>query len=184
MKPAELAYVSSEISKIVERFDVSLKNFRISEVAIEFDLFVKDADMKNQAEKALVTNFAPLLSERNLGEQTIARGKTATVESAIELLNQQRYWECHEVLEEIWRKEKDPSEKSLQQGVILVASALVHAQKNEDMVCLGMLSRSVKKLDAWEKQDYYGLNVGSLKQYIADTLESGRISFPKMAASR
>ena len=157
-----------------------MKNFRISGIAIEFDIFAKDVQSKDQAVKVLVLHFGPLLNERNLGEQSTVRSKRETVQLAIELFDQERYWECHEVLEEIWRKENDTIEKSVQQGVILVASALVHAQKNENDVCLGIFARAMKKLNEWQKQDYLGLDISLLKRYLEDTLERGQISFPRM----
>ncbi|MHB2036423.1 MAG: DUF309 domain-containing protein [Nitrososphaerales archaeon] len=180
MKPQLIQQVSFEFARAVEDL-VSVKNFRISEIACEFDLFAKDVRSKDQAVETLVLNFGPLLSERNLGEKSSMRSKRETVQLAIELLDQQRYWECHEVLEEIWHVEKDSTEKSVQQGIILVVSALVHAQKNDNDVCLGMFVRAMNMLNEWRRQDYHGLDVGSLKKYVKDTLESGHISFPEIA---
>ena len=181
MKPQQIKQISYEFVSEVEGFGVSVKNFRISGIAIEFDIFAKDVRSKDQAVKMLVLCFGPLLNERNLGEQSTMLSKRETMQLAIELFDQQRYWECHEVLEEIWRKENDPIEKSVLQGVILVASALVHAQKYENDVCLGIFVRALKKLNEWQKHGYHGLDISSLKKYLKDTLENGQISFPKMA---
>jgi len=83
-------------------------------------------------------------------------------------------------MEGMWRKEKDPVEKDLQQGVILAASALVHAQKGEEDVCFGMLPRTLEKLSSFEKQYYLGLNVDLLKNHLQEMLETRRILFQRI----
>lgn len=179
--PHQIGKLSGNFSRVVERFGTSLKNFRISEVAIEFDLFAKDAESEKQAVKALVSEYGSLLSERNLSQEVLeVQDKRATVQLVIKLFNEQRYWECHEAMEGIWRKEKDPMEKDLQQGVILAASALVHAQKDESDVCFGMLSRTLEKLSCWKERDYLGLNVDLLKNHLQEMLETRRILFQKI----
>ena len=180
-KPHQIKQISSEFTAEAEKFGVSLKNFRISETAVEFDMFANDMQLKDQTDKALTLKFGRSLSERNLGEEMIPLGKSETVNVAVELFNQQRYWECHEVMEGIWHKEKNPIERDVQQGVILAASALVHAQKNENDVCLSMFARALKKLNVWEKQDYHRMDIGSLKKQIRDMLESGQISYPRIS---
>ena len=61
------------------------------------------------------------------------------------LFNSERYWECHEVLEGVWRK-REGDGKTLLQGMILVCAAFVHHQKGEDHVALGVLERGVRLL--------------------------------------
>jgi uncharacterized protein len=182
-QPEQINGISSEFGKAVKAFDVSLRNFRVTGVAVEFDLFAKDTESKEKAVRSLVSDFGSLLSERNLSEerqQKSSEDKRETVKLVVELFNEQRYWECHEVMEVVWRKEKLASEKSLQQGIILAASALVHAQRNEDGVCLGMLPRTLDKLKRWEKPHYYGLNVDLLKSYLQGILETHNIIFQKI----
>ena len=180
-RPQQIKEISSEFSKVTERFDTPLKNFRISEIAIEFDLFAKDAESEKQAVKALVSEYGLLLSERNLNEAIpYIQSKQATVQFVIELFNEQRYWECHEVMESIWREEEVPAEKNLQHGVILAVSALVHAQKNESDVCFGMIPRTLEKLSRWEKRDYLGLNVDLLRNRLEEMLETRHILFQKI----
>ena len=180
-RPQQIKEISSEFSKVVERFSTPLKNFRISEIAIEFDLFAKDAESEKEAVKALVSECGSLLSERNLSEAfPYVQSKQAAVQFVIELFNEQRYWECHEVMEGVWREEKVPAEKDLQQGVILAVSALVHAQKDEGVVCFGMIPRTLKKLSRWEKGDYLGLSVNLLRNRLEEMLETRRIIFQKI----
>lgn len=179
-KPQQIHEISSELVRVVEKFGVSGKNFRISEVAIEFDLFANDDESKNRAIEALVLQYGPLLSERNLSEESKIQDKRAVVKLAKELFDEQRYWECHEVMEAIWRREKDPMEKDLQNGVILAASALVHAQKDEIGVCFGMLPRTIEKLACWKGRDYYGLGVDLLRTRLKDMLVTHDIKFQRL----
>jgi len=111
---------------------------------------------------------------------TLYHDKEETIKESIQLFNQQRYWECHEALEQIWRRETNPIEKALQQGVILSASALVHAQKDEDAICIGMIPSALTRLNQWKEGSYYSLNVDLLKRSMEEILKSGKITYPKI----
>jgi uncharacterized protein len=179
-KPDQIAKVSSDIRQMTEQFDCDLKNLRVSTFALEFDLFAKSEELDSQLVKAL-SEYEPLLGIRHLDrkeEEQPVKDKKEAIQLTRDLFDQERYWECHEVVELIWRKENDPIEKTLQQGVILFASALVHAQKNEKNVCLGMLPRTREKLRVWKESEYYGLDIDALKQRIFDMLEKKDVTLP------
>jgi hypothetical protein len=181
LKPQQVRQISSEFGEMAKRFAVSIKNLRISELAIEFDLFANELDRKTRAIEALVSKYGQLLSERNLSEEiVVSRDKREIMKVVVELFNEQRYWECHEVMEFIWRKEKIATEKDLQNGVILAVSALVHIQKGEDDVCFGMIPRTLEKLARWKNRDYYGLDVDSLGNYLEDIIATHDIKFQKI----
>jgi hypothetical protein len=78
------------------------------------------------------------------------------------LFNNERYWECHEVLEGIWRQ-KQGGEKRLLQGIILVCAAMVHHQKGEEAVALSVLNRAARLLD-FPSDEYGGINLSRLRQ--------------------
>jgi hypothetical protein len=80
------------------------------------------------------------------------------------LFNSERYWECHEVLEGLWRQ-KQGEEKRFLQGVILVCAAFVHHQKGEETVGLGVLGRAARQLD-FPQDVYGGIDVARLKQHV------------------
>jgi hypothetical protein len=88
--------------------------------------------------------------------------------------NAERYWECHEVLEGIWRL-KQGDEKRFLQGVILVCAAFVHHQKGEHEIALGVLRRSAEQLD-FPAKEYGGFDVPGLSKKVRRILESGRFS--------
>ena len=90
------------------------------------------------------------------------------------LFNAERYWECHEVLEGIWRG-KQGEEKRLLQGIILICAAFVHHQKGEEQVALGVLKRSVKQLD-YAARTYGGFDVAELGRKVGKVLESQKFA--------
>jgi predicted metal-dependent hydrolase len=47
-----------------------------------------------------------------------------------ECFNQELYFEAHDVLEELWLKDKSSSDYSFYKGLIQLAGAFVHLQKN------------------------------------------------------
>jgi hypothetical protein len=81
----------------------------------------------------------------------------------IDLFNEERFWEAHEVLEEIWHPAKGV-ERDVIQGLILTAAALVHYQKNEKAVCVSILGRAMEKLGALD--NFKGLGIKRLRASI------------------
>jgi uncharacterized protein len=61
------------------------------------------------------------------------------------LFNEERFWESHETLEQLWRVSKSLERDTLQ-GLILTAAAFVHYQRGEDKVCLSVLQRARDKI--------------------------------------
>ncbi len=175
-KPGQIDEISSDLQKIAQKFGGDLKNVRISAYAIEFDLFTASEKL-DQVIKALSKHWS-LLGVRDLGEEQIFTNKQEVVNTTKNLLNEERYWECHEVMELIWRRESNSSEKALQHGIILLVSALVHSQKNEESVCLRMLGRTLEKLSVWKDTEYYGLDIGKLRESIAKMLDTVNIVLP------
>ena len=170
--------VAKEFQEIISVNAVALKNFRVSEYAVEFDLFSNDTKSKLAALHIINSRIGNVVSERDLGKIEIPQTKEVIVSEVVKLFNEQRYWECHEILESIWRTESNSDEKEVQQGVILAASSLVHAQKDEDSVCFGMVVRALPKLAMWRSEKYFSMNVSCLKKHMQDLLVSRRISFP------
>jgi uncharacterized protein len=86
------------------------------------------------------------------------------------LFNQERYWEAHEVLEEIWHPATGV-DRDVIQGLILTAAAFVHYQKNENDICLSILGRARGKLGV---VDYFNdLDIRRLSANIEQALKNG-----------
>ncbi|MCK5905474.1 MAG: DUF309 domain-containing protein, partial [Gammaproteobacteria bacterium] len=88
--------------------------------------------------------------------------------------NNERFWESHEALEGAW-KQCTGSEKELIQGLILIAAAFVHYQKDENKVCLSVLGRAFKKLDN-KSGKYHGVDVDSTKLKVIEMIDKKAIT--------
>ena len=163
------------LRKEVEQFRGVVKNLRVSENAVEFDLYTVDDNSKIRSLEELGKNFGDVLTAKSLDLDQKLESKENVIKETRNLFNQQRYWESHETLEQVWRKEATGAQKDVQQGLILVASAMVHFQKNENDVCLGMIPRAIAKLDHWDEPDYYGINLADLKLKLQEILKSKRV---------
>ena len=97
------------------------------------------------------------------------------IRQGIELFNSERYWESHEALEYAWRKASGP-EKEVLQGVILVAAALVHLQKNESKVALSIIERANSKL-VGKAAECEGIDIENLRNELSRILSSGKPEF-------
>lgn len=63
----------------------------------------------------------------------------------IELFNQEQFYDCHEVLEVVWRDQVDP-EKQLTQGIIQVAVALYHCRRDNYVGAEKLLLRGLERI--------------------------------------
>ena len=141
--------------------------------ALEIDLFSPtkaDLDMF----LSLMDPLAELEFIRNLNTAPAHKTDEELLSEARELFNEERYWECHEVLEGLWRQ-KQGDEKRFLQGVILVCAAFVHHQKGEGEVALSVLERSSRQLD-FPSPAYGGFVVAPLRKNVTAILASKRFS--------
>jgi hypothetical protein len=167
--PKDTISLLIELRKSADEFGSVVKNLRVTETAIEFDLYTLDSEKKELTVARLERDFGSKISERDLEkEEAIVPNKAEVLNQAVEMFNEQRYWECHETLEQIWRREPKGEEKDVQQGIILAASAFVHHQKNEDNVCIGMMPKALSKLEMWHEKMYYMVDIENLKERLKE----------------
>src|SRR6185295_2020612 len=86
------------------------------------------------------------------GESAFRRG--------IQLFNDGEFFECHEVLEDLWRPTQGPHRLFLQ-AVIHFAVALYHYQQNNPAGARRQLRKSLKKLAGY-LPEYEGVDTGTL----------------------
>lgn len=72
-----------------------------------------------------------------------------TIEDGIRLFNAQKYWECHEVLEDHWLEEPGPI-RNVYWAVIQVAAAMIHYRENNLVGARGLIVKAKQKLDRCE----------------------------------
>jgi uncharacterized protein len=142
-------------------------NLRVSTNAIEFDLFEDQADLE-QSENALESGISKVITLRPIDNRTSTRKENDALREGVRLFNEERFWEAHEVLEEIWHPAKG-EERDIIQGLILTAAAFVHFQKNEASVCISILGRALEKLGP--ANDFRELNIRRLRSEIRKIID-------------
>lgn len=75
----------------------------------------------------------------------------------LELFNQQRFWEAHEVLEGPWRVNRSPFYK----GLIIYASAFVHVQRGNPIGVANQMAKVLHYLPPY-RPHYLGLDVDAI----------------------
>jgi hypothetical protein len=116
--------------------------------------------------------IAPLDHARLVVEEHLE--KEQGVQQGISYFNDERFWEAHEVLEGVWKKSYE-GEKELVQGIILIAAALVHYQKDENSICLSILNRAKDKLSRSSGM-YHTIDVDQMRKKLNSITDSGKIS--------
>lgn len=65
----------------------------------------------------------------------------------VDLFNEQKYWECHEVLEELWLEDTQDPARNVYWGIIQVAAACIH-YRNENLIgARGMIIKAKEKFE-------------------------------------
>ncbi len=98
------------------------------------------------------------------------RRHTDFFEQGIELFNSGRFFECHEVWEEIWKR-SDGDEKLFYQGMIQAAVAILHALRGNPDGARSLLEKSLAKLDAMPAE-HMGIALGELRTGVTKFVET------------
>ena len=100
--------------------------------------------------------------------------KEHAISDGISYFNNERFWECHEILEGVW-KNCIGDEKFLVQGLILVAAGLVHYQKDEDEICISIFNRALTKLETASGK-YHNIDIDKIKNTVTEMINSKEVS--------
>ncbi len=142
------SYLPSDSRKIVYKardlvsgMSATIRVARIATTFVELDVSVAATDLDDLLEHLLpigsVDNVRHVMEEEIDKEQGIKDG--------VYYFNNERFWESHESFEGVWKK-CFGREKELVQGIILLAVAFAHAQKDEPDIGMGVLRRALEKL--------------------------------------
>ena len=164
--------------KLADNPGATIKVVRVSSTAIELDVFVPDDEVLQRLLRVLSSSIGKLRSFRRSDVELPPAPKNEAVELARSLFNEERFWECHEALEQIWRKEGG-EERELLQGIILAAAALVHYQRGGNQVSLSVFKRGYQRLQKHTGL-YFGVDTDSLKSKIKKILKTGDIEVFKI----
>ena len=136
----------------------SVRVVRIARNFVEFDVGVKKEDLDTLVEK--LSPIGEIDNIRHVFEEEIEKEKG--ISDGIYYFNNERYWECHEAFEGVW-KQCFGKEKEILQGIILFAVAFAHAQEDDLRVGIGMLRRVLDKLGS-SPSEYHSIDIDRLRK--------------------
>ncbi len=148
-----------------------VRDARVASKHVEYDVSMNKPIDSNvldilNAKIGAVVGYTEII-ERDMGDEE-------RLEHARILFNEERYWEAHEMLENVWKKSKG-EEKDILQGLILVCAAFVHAQKAEYSIALSILKRALAKLEGKSIKSIHGIDVVKVIEHINLMLDTDKI---------
>lgn len=150
--------------------DVSVRLARVASKFVEFDVAARAEDLDPLLEA--LSPIGEIDNIRHVEEEEI--GKEQGVRDGISYFNSERYWECHEALEGVW-KQCSGREKEMVQGIILVAVAFAHAQENDTSIGVGMLKRALEKLGT-SPSAYHAIDVDRIRKKAVQMQQAGTLT--------
>lgn len=151
----ELIYRARELASDM---DASVRVARIAGKFVEFDVGVEKEDLDTLVEK--LSPIGDIDNIRHVLEEEIEKEKGIT--DGIYYFNHERFWECHEAFEGVW-KQCFGKEKEILQGIILFAVAFAHAQEDDLRIGIGMLRRVLDKLGT-SPSEYHSIDIDRLRK--------------------
>jgi uncharacterized protein len=168
--PKDARLLLSKARQIVEKYDILIRDVRVSNRFIEFDI-----SLGNVEDLEKIRSIFSFIGQYIDGYKVVE--KDLKIEESLILakkfFNEEKYWITHELLEGVWKKAYG-DEKDLLNGLILVAAALVHYQKNEKDIALSIMRRALKKLAA-ANEKYFGIDIVSIKSQVSEMVKSSII---------
>lgn len=150
--------------------DIVVRDVRVATRHVELDTTIPDGTLEGLLEDLMPVGG--VVDARLVTEEAVPKGEA--IAEGIAYFNGERFWECHESFEGVWKGCYE-GEKDLVQGIILAAAGLVHYQKNEDAICASIFGRALKKL-ANCTGTYHTIDVDALRRRLEGMVRSGRIT--------
>jgi len=178
--PSDVERVASTIRKILGSRE-SASHFRVATDALEFNMFARDEEELDDRQRRLTQSLFKIVSVKLLDMPPKVIDKEEALAEGVHLFNEERFWECHEVLEQAWNVSKGVERDAIQ-SIILTAAAFVHYQKGEEEICLSILKRARAKMAS--VKTYETIDFEGLEKNIDGILDSERIRLFKLRMSR
>jgi hypothetical protein len=178
--PKDVERVAGTIRKILGSRE-SASHFRVATDALEFNLFARDEEELEDRKGRLTQSLFNIVSVKLLDTPLKVVDKEEALAEGIQLFNEERFWECHEVLEQAWHGSKGVERDAIQ-SIILTAAAFVHYQKGEEEICLSILRRARAKMTS--AKTYDKMDFQELVKNIDGILDSEKIRLFKLRISR
>jgi hypothetical protein len=156
--------------RLATGMDLILRDCRVSKKYVEFDTSIPQSNLDELIKK--LSSIGPLDHAKHVVEEIVE--KEEAISEGISYFNNERFWECHEILEGVW-KNCNGDEKFLVQGLILVAAGLVHYQKDEDYICISIFNRALEKLKN-SSGNYHNIDIDKIKKTVTEMICSKNVS--------
>lgn len=90
--------------------------------------------------------------------------------SGIELFNGGEFFECHEVLEDLWNEQLEP-EKQLTQGILQIAVGYYHLGRDNRVGALKLFTRGLTRIEPF-LPSYAGLDLQQVADRVAASIDA------------
>ena len=177
--PHDVERVASRVRKILGSRE-SASHFRVSTNALEFNMFAKNEEELDDRKRLLTESLFKIVNVKLLDTPPKVVNKEESFAEGVQLFNEERFWECHEALEQTWHQSKGVERNAIQ-SIILTAAAFVHYQKGEDEICLSILKRAKAKMAS--AKTYDRIDLAELEENIEGILDSEKIRLFKLRRS-
>src|SRR3989475_6008524 len=178
--PRDLERCPSTIGKLLGTRGAG-SHFRVATDALEFNMFARDEEELDDRQRRLTQSLFKIASVKLLDTPPKVIDKEEALAEGVHLFNEERFWECHEVLEQAWNVSKGVERDAIQ-SIILTAAAFVHYQKGEEEICLSILKRARAKMAL--AKTFEMIDFESLERNIDGILDSERILLFKLRMNR
>lgn len=168
--PADSREVVYKARDLASGTGASVRVARIASGFVELDVSVEPGLLDGLLER--FGPIGPVKDVRHVVEEEI--GKEQGIRDGISYFNSERFWESHEAFEGVWKK-CFGREKELVQGIILVAVAFAHAQRNELSIGVGMLGRALEKLGS-SPATYHSIDVDRIRARAVRMQEQNKLT--------
>ena len=166
--PKDVEQVAETVRKTLGSRE-SASHFRVSTEAVEFNMFARSEKELDARKKLLTQGLFRIVNLRLLDTPPKTVDKEESLAEGIQLFNEERFWECHEALEQAWHVSKGVERDAIQ-SIILTAAAFVHYQKGEDEICLSILKRAKTKIGS--ARTYDKIDLERVERNIEEILDS------------
>jgi predicted metal-dependent hydrolase len=121
-----------------------------------------------------------------LVEHQHRRGLDAYYAGYFEQFNRQKFYEAHDVLEHIWLKDKHGPNGNFYKGLIQLAGAFVHLQKNRPQPAAALFKLALANLEKYPAMhEHLNLQITGemIRQWLADLERTDLSGSPLTAAN-
>src|SRR6266852_9257789 len=124
--PKQANWLLNKARSLVSDIGVIVRDTRVASRHVEFDTSVPENITMEEVRR--FATISPISEYEHLVEKRM--GKHEAILRARDLFNDEKYWGAHEALESGW-KDAHHEERDLLNGIIVMAAACVHDEKDE-----------------------------------------------------